>query len=130
MKESTKKLFKSAADIIVKNRSDRKIFFLGSGDDFQNYLRDEYKIEISGYATDMTSKAANGKMMLDDIMNKANEYYIVVPMIRSSQTLKKRFKQLGYKLNKDYLFVHRSNTVIMPFSPDYRDEYGNFVKTA
>ena len=127
MNESTKKLFKAAADIIVKNCGDRKIFFLGSGDDFQNYLRDEYKIEISGYATDMAPKAVNGKMMLDDMINKTNEYYIVVPMIRSSPTLRKRFKQLGYQLNKDYLFVHRSNTVIMPFSPDYRDSYGNFV---
>ena len=94
MNESTKKLFKAAADIIVKNCGDRKIFFLGSGDDFQNYLRDEYKIEISGYATYMAPKAVNGKMMLDDMINKTNEYYIVVPMIRSSPTLRKRFKQL------------------------------------
>ena len=127
MDERTKSMFISAVRIIKKYRNGRELVFLGSGDEFEGFLNNEHKITVSKYATDVKKKAVEGRLLLDDMKGTADKNYIVIPMTRSNPTLRKRLRGLGFALNRDYIFVHRSNTVIKPNSPDFRDEYGNFV---
>ncbi len=127
MNETIINSYRVAAELIKKYRNDRKIVFYGENDEFRELIKNEFGIETELSLTTVEKKAGSGRIFIDSIKGKAKEYYIIIPHLRAAAALKKLFKGLGFREFKDFLFVNRSNTVLAPGAPDYKDEYGNFI---
>lgn len=127
MNESIMRVFRNTVRIIQQHLRNRKIVFWGENPSFEHFLQEEYNLSVECYVTAVPKKAHSKRILLEDLAEKAEQYYIIVTKEQPSQHIKKQFKGMKFAEYKDYIFLHRKNTIIRPFSPDYKDPYGNFV---
>ena len=127
MSESILDSYRYSAEIINKYINGRTLIFYGDNTDYRELIREEFGMESSFSLTSIEKKADSSRVFINSLKGRADEFYIVIPKELPSAALHKTFRGLGFREFKDYLFVKRNKTTIAPGSPDYRDEYGNFV---
>lgn len=119
--------FRPTADITERYYKGRKIALYGDSKDLREFLSKEYYIEVSLVVTGVKEKAGAKLIYIDDLKGKSDEYYIIVPFLKSDANIKKRLNSLGYIEFKDFVFTMHDKIVLPAGFGDYHDEYGNHI---
>lgn len=106
--------FRPTADITKRYYNGRKIAFWGEAADLRELLKRDYDIDVDLLVTGVKENVAKGMALLEDMRNKAQDYYIVVPFLKSQANLKQRLVSLGYLEFKDFIFTNHEKVILPP----------------
>ena len=95
------------------------------GGDLEKYLQGKYELKWASYAP---QKISDCVMHMDQLCEKNEKYYIIIPWLEKSDKRVNILKKYGYEPYKDFFFIkHNKIQIITKLGMHYKDEYGNEV---
>ena len=106
-------------------RKNRTLVLWGGSGDLEKYLQGKYELKWASYDP---QKISDCVMHMDQLCEKNEKYYIIIPWLEKNDKRVNILKKYGYEPYKDFFFIkHNKIQIITKLGMHYKDEYGNEV---